>query len=189
MADSLRLRMDELIFSNEKENTSIFMYENINRCDGGKLFIQSRDYQAFCSAFREDYYICIKNITLHAESATKGYSLFITFDDSQQDQNFENGWELVKDILIKHRVYFFKVIKKTVRLLFPNDSKPSVCIHVFKEKRDDWISIMREINNVLSRHAIRPGITLTFNENVPDSAYLSYHNSGNPDLPNPFIKV
>jgi hypothetical protein len=163
----------------------IFSYRSITRCEGNKLIIQSAGYQAFQSVLYDDHFIFVKNI-LHpyvleyAKNTDKGYKLYVSLDDSELDDNLERGWTIVKDILMRHHVYYFKVIRNSSRqlLLESERSGQEIIIYAFKEARNDWDFIIQEMTYELEKENIRPGVMSECNTQIAHSKYVSYCNDG-----------
>lgn len=163
-------------------------YDNINRCEGGKLLILCRNYQIFQSVYFEEDYIFFKNINPspfvlpEMKNYSQGYKLHITIDASNEnDANFKKGWIIVRDVLIKHQIYFCKIIKNSSRAALQTNCKLSgnvVTIYAFKERRDDWEVIIQELTSALEMHGIRAGALSVFNTPVAGSKYISYSNDG-----------
>lgn len=176
--------------------SDVFSYSNINRCEGGRLIIRHGDYEAFESALYGDHFIFLKDRTprylvISLKNHHRGYKLHISLDDSHSDGNLEEGWAILSAILMKHKVYFFNVIKNESRkFLTEQDIKgQAVTIYAFREKRTDWEIIIRELTYALSQNKIRPGLIADYDKTIPNSAYVSYCNDAISLLPDPFSGI
>lgn len=178
-------------------SSAALSYSNINRCEGGRLCIQSGDYQIFQSVYLEEDFIQIKNIKFtpylipERKTHTRGYKLFVVIDDSKLDDNLHHAWSIVCHVLIQYNVYFFKIIKNTSRAIFhanPATRGSIITIYAFKENRSDWSDIITTLTTLLEAQHIRPGKLSLHHIKIAGTEFLSYYNDGHPGEMNPFVK-
>jgi len=126
----------------------------------------------------------------------KGYKFHISLDDSVRDGNFEKGWDIVKDILIKNEVYYFKIIKNASREKMLNNREQrgkEVTIYAFQEHRtsDQWQLIIQEVTHALAANNVRPSPKPPDDKAIPGTHYVSYRTDSPKKTPDPFegIKI
>lgn len=125
----------------------------------------------------------------------KGYKFHISLDDSKHDSNLENGWNIINNILMKHQVYLYKIIKDGSREKMykdPQQCGKEVTIYAFKEDRksEQWQEIFQEITDELAKNNIRPGPIPLTDKTIQGCNYVSYRTDGveDPDK-DPYVNL
>lgn len=149
----------------------------------------SRDNQAFITIINTQYQIAprflqdrnIKTICQY------GLKFHIALPEWNRPQ-FEKGWSIVKDILFRHRVTEFKVIKEPHRMSDnPGQRGKDITIYASSNPNKslaDWLSLLQEITLELTLNRIPPGYRpperseqergMIREEPIPGSNYISY---------------
>ena len=109
-----------------------------------------------------------------------GWKLHISIDDSDAD-NIKKGWDIVRDVLMKYRVYSAKCISDIERPLVSQDESQNgkqITIYMFKEERDpaQWQAIATEIELALRANHIRADRRAEGDQAIAGSHYMSYRN-------------
>lgn len=120
----------------------------------------------------------------HANSNKKyGWKFHISIDNSDQN-NMAKAWEVVRDILIKHKIANAKCVRPGYQLGEDQRGK-EITLYAFNEAPGQgvsagrWQAILQEITNGLAVAGVRPGEPPRGDLTIPGSTYCSYRNDEN----------
>jgi len=116
---------------------------------------------------------------------TCGWKFHISINDKEPN-NIKEGWNLVKDILIEHRVYNSKVVPQgKVMEEQVIDDEPigvqrgkQITIYAFYQPEKDWAPILQEITKALANNHIEPSYRAPGDREVKGSNYITYRCDG-----------
>lgn len=126
-------------------------------------------------------------ISNHHCKFMNGWKFHISINDNRGKlDNLAKAWDLIKDILIKHKVQAFKVVIPNALFAEGDEKKQQygkqITIHQYQDERanqpDFWQKVLQEIESQLQLANIEPDPNANKNHdfNIEGSRYISYRN-------------
>jgi hypothetical protein len=115
-----------------------------------------------------------------------GWKFHVSIDDTDPN-NIEKGWNLVKEILIRERVYTSKVVAKGRQMaetqVLEKGSQRGKQITIYTthhpdRRLDAWSKLVSEITRVLAENEIAPSHSPESDEPIEGSNYVSFRSDG-----------
>ncbi|CAM4399655.1 MAG: hypothetical protein LEGION0398_MBIBDBAK_00222 [Legionellaceae bacterium] len=185
----------------EEEVKKAFSYLSKNDNEAGNIgivktgtTIKCKDYKTFYEKFFGEFtyvqgkeekcpYAIKTRSNLNKKPTSKGWKLHISIDDTKDDGNLEKGWDIVMDNIIKHQVYWLKIVRNEHRKTMAKNEDyhgKTVTIYSFKENRptQKWEEFITDVTNDFIRNKINPGPVSIKDTEINGSNYFSYRNDG-----------
>lgn len=117
---------------------------------------------------------------------TLGWKFHVSIDDTDPE-NIEKGWNLVKEILIRERVYISKVVSSVRQMVETQDlargEQRGKQITIYTAPHRDrgleaWSNLVSEITRVLAQNGIAPSYRPEGDEQIEGSNYVSFRYDG-----------
>ena len=111
----------------------------------------------------------------YRKEVNNGWKFHVSLDD-EDFANVARGWDIIKDVLIKHMVATFKVVREGQRIadLSPKQRGKQITIYQFRDPRFNWQEIIAEITRTLTKERIKPGYAPPSDNPVPGTNYVYY---------------
>lgn len=183
-------------YSSLRVNTA-FNYQNMNQLLDSEDYddIECQGYQAFLNPLVPGYITFLRmaeqadsqnSVTMGLSSVHKqsGWKFHILIADTQESDNLEQGWAIVKNELIHHQVFESKIIKDSMRGEMRADNEQSskvITVYAFKENKtqEEWQQFIYDVSQALRSNNIAPAANPPGDIPIKNSEYFSYRNDGN----------
>jgi hypothetical protein len=173
----------------------IFNYKNINaplnfhgvyEQQDGDFISQINPKKTLFVRFGLSYSGCQPEDGVFPERA-HGWKLHVSIDDNDPT-NIENGWNIIKDILIKYRIYYSKIVRQDHQMekgindesIGEQRGKQITIYTSYQPNKplDYWKKLAEEITYALAEHQIKPSYRPGSDIPVTGSNYVSYRCDG-----------
>lgn len=173
-------KLDNLIGENNKfKNKEDFEeYSNLMR------FLKNDSIKKYdCPVNKHHFNFSLDRDISKKNIAQNGWKLHVAIDDSDP-KNIAKGWDLVVDILAKHEIAEFKIIRPYHKLSIEEEAEcgNQISIYCFAEKEEkNWPKIVEEISETLEKNQIVPSPKSPINKFIKGTPYVTFRNDTKPE--------
>lgn len=179
--------------SHQRIEANPFEYHNLAKITE-KDPVHHQNYLAGRSRYLGDSFItfvCEDEATIPVDHS-QGLKFHISLPEDNQEQ-YAKAWNLIKDILIRHRVRYFKIVDENTKMSMGDGSQRGKDVTIFAQYNPEksigaWQELLQEITETLQQNNITPGYRPInsghrADEPITGSNYISYrYENGAPEV-------